>query len=105
MCLRYLILPSFSPELSKLGSVKSRLKHSMDTLVSRAADDLGLDSKEVKLNEVSQLGYHFRAVRKHGAKINKMKAFSTLECRKVGQLFLLLTLSLSCSLSGPNGHS
>lgn len=84
----YLVKSSFNEDLSKLREQNNKLEDKMQRLLSKVADDLGLEEgKGVKLECNDMYGYHFRVTLKTEATLRKSKEYKIVDTIKNGVKF------------------
>lgn len=81
----YMIKASFDDGLAEMKEKMDRLLEKMEKLLSKACQDLELDS--IKLETVSHLGYHFRITLKDDSVLRKSKSYKILDVIKGGVRF------------------
>ncbi|XP_030761856.1 DNA mismatch repair protein Msh2 isoform X2 [Sitophilus oryzae] len=75
----FLIKSSFNSEMSELHRSKLKIEEKMQKLLSKAADDLELDVKSIKLWLLPQKGYSFRITKKDEAALRQNKEYTVLD--------------------------
>ncbi|NP_001154964.1 mutS homolog 2 [Nasonia vitripennis] len=84
----FLVKPEFDDELKELKSVMDSNEAKMKSLLSRAADDLGMEAgKSIKLETTPQYGYHFRITLKEEKSLRNNKSYTILDSIKGGVRF------------------
>lgn len=83
----YLVKASFDEELLEMKERMSKLLHKMEKLQEKATQDLDLEKQNLKLLNVSHLGYHFRITVKDDSTLRKNKNYKILDVVKGGIRF------------------
>ncbi|XP_022223308.2 DNA mismatch repair protein spellchecker 1 [Drosophila obscura] len=83
----YLVKSSFDSRLMELQQTMNVLYEKMQRLQSKCNDDLDLDGKQVKLENVAKLGYHFRITLKDDSVLRKNKNYRIVDVIKGGVRF------------------
>lgn len=78
----YRIRPDFDDDLKEFYKGLQKSKQKMEDLRSRIADDLELDSKELKLESSKHVGYYFRLTARNEKLIRNRKDFIRVEGQK-----------------------
>ncbi|ELR24658.1 DNA mismatch repair protein msh2, putative [Acanthamoeba castellanii str. Neff] len=78
----YRIRPDFDDDLKEFYKGLQKSKQKMEDLRSRIADDLKLDSKELKLESSKHVGYFFRLTARNEKLIRNRKDFIRVEGQK-----------------------
>jgi DNA mismatch repair protein MSH2 len=90
----YIVKASYDEGLEDLKETMDKLDEKMKKQLNNVADDLGLQAGSgVKLEHVSQHGYHFRITLKEEGKIRKNKKYTVLDSVKGGVRFVTEKLS------------
>lgn len=83
----YLVKGSFDSRLMELQQSMTELFNKMEKLQSKCNDELDLDGKQVKLENVAKLGYHFRITLKDDSVLRKNKNYRIVDVIKGGVRF------------------
>eukprot|EP01060_Flectonema_neradi_P036331 TRINITY_DN6958_c0_g2_i1.p1 TRINITY_DN6958_c0_g2~~TRINITY_DN6958_c0_g2_i1.p1 ORF type:complete len:909 (+),score=132.10 TRINITY_DN6958_c0_g2_i1:61-2787(+) len=87
------INPDFDADLAELRDERAVLSTAMNKEFKKTLQQLGHTDKEIKLENSTQLGHHFRATKKGMPAVEKNKSMRKLESRKDGLKFTSPTLS------------
>lgn len=80
----YLILPSYCPSLKELRDQLDAIEEKIENLAEKAARDLELPPKSIKLESNAQNGYFFRISRKDDSQVRNNKKYTVLNTNKDG---------------------
>ncbi|KAI8121235.1 DNA mismatch repair protein spellchecker 1 [Lucilia cuprina] len=84
----YLVKASFDSELLEMKERMSKLLHKMEKLQEKAGQELDLDKNQnVKLLNVSHVGYHFRITLRDDSVLRKNKNYKIIDVVKGGIRF------------------
>ncbi|XP_011305124.1 DNA mismatch repair protein Msh2 [Fopius arisanus] len=84
----YLVRASFDEELKELKQTMDKLKHKIENLLNKVADDLNMDAgKNIKLESTQQQGFYFRISLKDEPTLRNNKSYEVFESIKAGVKF------------------
>lgn len=83
----YLVKGSFDSRLMDLQQTMNEVYSKMERLQSKCCQELDLDSKLIKLENVAKLGYHFRTTLKDDSVLRKNKNYRVVDVIKGGVRF------------------
>ncbi|XP_062142962.1 DNA mismatch repair protein spellchecker 1 [Drosophila sulfurigaster albostrigata] len=83
----YLVKGSFDSRLMELQETMAELYKKMERLQSKCNEELELDGKLLKLENVAKLGYHFRITLKDDSVLRKNKNYRIVDVIKGGVRF------------------
>lgn len=83
----YLVKGSFDSRLMELQQTMNDVYSKMERLQSKCSQDLDLDGKLIKLENVAKLGYHFRTTLKDDSVLRKNKNYRIVDVIKGGVRF------------------
>lgn len=83
----FLIKPTYDEELQELFTKKQEVEEKMQKVLKRAVEELGLDSKKMKLECNDQHGYFFRVTLAEEHALRQNKRFKIIDAVKGGVRF------------------